>query len=116
MLYCAYVAPTLLLLANAGTTLPRLQHSHTSEIVLTCSQALILTAAVAACAGPSQKGKPAPKKGGKKKKASRASDAAAARGRAISSTGHTCRGRVKGKSTKKADLVSVGMLWPKRGW
>ncbi|KAL4855620.1 putative lysine-specific demethylase JMJ16 [Chlorella vulgaris] len=36
--------------------------------------------------------------------------------RAISSTGHTCRGRVKQKSHKSADLVVAGSLRAEKGW
>eukprot|EP00887_Chlorella_sp_A99_P007228 scaffold2.g7228.t1 len=36
--------------------------------------------------------------------------------RAISSTGHTCRGRVRQKSHKSAELVKVGQLRTGKGW
>ncbi|KAG2488719.1 hypothetical protein HYH03_012719 [Edaphochlamys debaryana] len=39
------------------------------------------------------------------------------RGRgAISASGHTCRGRVKQKGVKRADLLSVGQLIARPGW
>ncbi|GLI62832.1 hypothetical protein VaNZ11_005394 [Volvox africanus] len=37
-------------------------------------------------------------------------------GAAISASGHTCRGRVKQKGVKRADLLAVGNLIPKPGW
>ncbi|KAL4451372.1 hypothetical protein ABPG77_009444 [Micractinium sp. CCAP 211/92] len=50
-------------------------------------------------------------------RSSRRSPAAAEpRARAISSTGHTCRGRVKQKSHKSADLVAAGSLRAEKGW
>ncbi|KAG2425505.1 hypothetical protein HXX76_013714 [Chlamydomonas incerta] len=35
---------------------------------------------------------------------------------AISASGHTCRGRVKQKGVKRAELLSVGSLVPRQGW
>ncbi|KAG2440637.1 hypothetical protein HYH02_010216 [Chlamydomonas schloesseri] len=40
----------------------------------------------------------------------------AAGGGAISASGHTCRGRVKQKGVKRAELLSVGTLVPRQGW
>ncbi|KXZ46241.1 hypothetical protein GPECTOR_45g111 [Gonium pectorale] len=37
-------------------------------------------------------------------------------GAAISASGHTCRGRVKQKGVKRADLLSVGNLVARQGW
>ncbi|PSC71800.1 Transforming growth factor beta regulator 1 [Micractinium conductrix] len=45
-----------------------------------------------------------------------AAAAALPRVRAISATGHTCRGRVKQKSHKSADLVEAGSLRAEKGW
>ncbi|PRW21070.1 Transforming growth factor beta regulator 1 [Chlorella sorokiniana] len=45
-----------------------------------------------------------------------AAAAAAPCTRAISATGHTCRGRVKQKSHKSADLVVAGRLRAEKGW
>ncbi|GFR53040.1 hypothetical protein Agub_g15740 [Astrephomene gubernaculifera] len=45
-----------------------------------------------------------------------AASAAAAGGAAISASGHTCRGRVKQKGVKRADLLAVGSLVARPGW
>ena len=60
--------------------------------------------------------RPCPHAGGRAAAASKAGAAGAAGGGAISASGHTCRGRVKQKGVKRAELLAVGKLVPRQGW